>query len=141
MKILKFYSDTCPPCKLLTEQLLKRDTKHLNIIQVNVKIDTELKTKYGVRKVPTIIQVSDDGEELKRFGGIEFIKFLDENPPFPIIEEPIEKMKEPKDFYKPTIIALELLLLNITSNRLNGKSSEEYIKECKDKMKSFIDSY
>jgi len=49
--------------------------------------------------------------------------------------------KEPKDFYKPTIIALELLLLNITSNRLNGKPSEEYIKECKDKMKSFIDAY
>ena len=49
--------------------------------------------------------------------------------------------KEPKYFYKPTIIALEILLYNITSKRLKGEPSEEYIKECKDKMKSFIDSY
>jgi thiol-disulfide isomerase/thioredoxin len=96
MKILKFYSDTCPPCKVLTEQLSKRDITHLDITEVNVKIDTELKTKYGVRRVPTIIQVSEDGEELKRFGGIEFIKFLDENPLFPIFEEPIEKIKNVK---------------------------------------------
>lgn len=96
MKILKFYSDTCPPCKVLREQLSKRDITYLDITDVNIKTSTELKTKYGVRGVPTIIEISDSGEEKRRFGGIEFIKFLDENPPLLIFEDTAEKIKNVK---------------------------------------------
>jgi len=67
-KVLKFYAEWCAPCKVLSNKL-EGVTTSLQIESVDIEQNKELVTKYGVRSVPTMIMLEDDGSgwvELKR---------------------------------------------------------------------------
>jgi len=66
MKILKFYSDTCMPCKNMQNFL---DSEGISTTGVNIATDLDLVEKYGVMNVPTLILVDDDGIEQDRLVG------------------------------------------------------------------------
>lgn len=66
MKILKFYSDTCGPCKVLTKTL---ESVKDQITEVDVFEDTELTMLHGVRKVPATIFLDDNDKEFARLVG------------------------------------------------------------------------
>lgn len=66
MKILKFYSETCGPCKVLDANLKKAG---IDYEAINVADDDERIDKYHIRSVPTLIK-EDNGEEVDRFVGI-----------------------------------------------------------------------
>lgn len=66
MKILKFYSETCGPCKVLDTNLKKAG---IDYEAINVADDDERIDKYHIRSVPTLIK-EDNGEEVDRFVGI-----------------------------------------------------------------------
>lgn len=65
MKILKFYSNTCGPCKVLTKNL-----KDANIKVEPILPDSDLVDTYNIRSIPTLVMVDDEGKEYKRFTGI-----------------------------------------------------------------------
>jgi thioredoxin 1 len=69
MKVLKFYADWCSPCKSLTK-ILEGVESPLPIEEVNIDEQQEIAVKYGIRGVPTMIIVDDNGNEINRKVGM-----------------------------------------------------------------------
>lgn len=66
MKILKFFSKTCGPCKVLSKNLREAN---IDVEEVDIQENQELAMKYNIRSVPTLIKVEGD-QVLDRFTGI-----------------------------------------------------------------------
>ncbi len=72
MKILKFYSNNCAPCKVLSPlvsvlgQELAIDIEH-----VNVATRPELVDEFNVRAVPTLVLISETEETLGSITGLK----------------------------------------------------------------------
>lgn len=67
MKLIKFYSDTCIPCRLLEQNLQKTDIEY---ISVNCNDNNEsLIEKYNISSVPVLIK-EEDGKEIDRHNGV-----------------------------------------------------------------------
>ena len=67
MKILKFYTETCMPCKLVGKMLDKMDVEveAINAIEDIAKVD-----EYNVCTTPTLIFLNEEGTEVDRLSGI-----------------------------------------------------------------------
>lgn len=68
MKIIKFYSDTCGPCKVLDSNLKKAGIDYESINANSDENDT-LVEKYKIQSVPTLIK-EENGVEVARHIGI-----------------------------------------------------------------------
>lgn len=68
MKIIKFYSDTCGPCKVLDSNLKKAGIEYESI-NANDDENDVLVESYKIRAVPTLIK-EDNGVEIARHTGI-----------------------------------------------------------------------
>ena len=82
MKLLKFYASWCAPCKNLTLVIEGvKDQIDVEIQEVNIEEDFELSQQYGIRSVPTLVLVDDDGKEIKKVSGTmnenQFLQFID----------------------------------------------------------------
>lgn len=84
MKILKFYSPLCGPCKVLEKNL--KDSK-IEYVDINIFEDAchddlgtteHLVEHYNIRAVPTLIKINETGEELNRHVGILSVEQLKE---------------------------------------------------------------
>lgn len=81
MKAIKFYAEWCQPCKMLS-RIVEDAADQITTPIENVDIDKDMETaiKYGVRGVPTMILVDENGTELNRKVGMmqeqEVITFL-----------------------------------------------------------------
>ena len=81
MKAIKFYAEWCQPCKMLS-RIVEDAADQITTPIENVDIDKDMETaiKYGVRGVPTMVLVDENGTELKRKVGMmqeqEVITFL-----------------------------------------------------------------
>ena len=84
MKVYKFYSDSCGPCKVLEKNLKEAKLKYSN---VNIADDLEhtspdddysMLEYYKVRSVPTLIITNDEGKEMDRFTGVLTVDKLKE---------------------------------------------------------------
>ena len=60
MKILKFYTDTCMPCKVVGKILDK--IEGVEIVPVNAVENTEERDKWNVQSTPTLIFLDSDKE-------------------------------------------------------------------------------
>lgn len=71
MKILKFSSATCMPCKQLAKIIdgLNDDAKSL-FEEYTSENDITKFMKFNVRSVPTLIAVDESGNELRRSTGM-----------------------------------------------------------------------
>lgn len=74
--VLKFYSPTCGPCKVLSKNLEGFTDIDLKEIDITDDENQELVMKYGVRAVPTTVIISEDKEE--KFTGVLTIDRLKE---------------------------------------------------------------
>lgn len=82
MKALKFYATWCQPCKVLSKIIEDASDKiAIPIENVDIEQNTELAVKYGIRGVPALVIVDEDGKEIKRQVGmlmedklLEFLK-------------------------------------------------------------------
>lgn len=68
MKLLKFYTNTCCRCKMLSKEF-----EGFNLVPI-VPVDCEedpnnLATKFQVRSLPTLVLVDNNGEFLRKFTG------------------------------------------------------------------------
>lgn len=67
-KIIKFYSNTCGPCKVL-DNFLKKANIEYEAIDVFDEKNTPIVTQYNIRSVPVLIK-EEDGKEIARHVGI-----------------------------------------------------------------------
>ena len=67
MKILKFYTPTCMPCRALGKTLDKMDVvvESIDATEDIAKVD-----EYNVCTTPTLIFLNDKGEEVERTVGL-----------------------------------------------------------------------
>ena len=69
MKLLKVYSKTCGPCKVL-----ERNLKQSGIEYINIDVDSEegekISDKYEVTMVPTLLLLGDNDNLIKKNTGI-----------------------------------------------------------------------
>lgn len=68
MKVLKFYGDWCRPCSTLTGTL-KEMNLSVSVEEIDVDRHPDVATKHGVRGVPTLIRLDDEGKETARLVG------------------------------------------------------------------------
>ena len=82
MKALKFYATWCEPCKALSKIIEgAQDKITISIEDIDIEKNMELAQKYGIRGVPALVIVDEDGTEIKRQSGmlmedklLEFLK-------------------------------------------------------------------
>lgn len=75
--ILKFYSKSCTPCKLLTSILKELNIEHQSIDIADEKND-DLVSKYNIRNVPVLIKVDEQGNEIGKLQGFQGSKIIKE---------------------------------------------------------------
>lgn len=67
MKLLKFQASWCGPCKRLTENL-----QHVNfpyeVQEIELDDNLDLAVEYGVRSVPRLILLDDEGNQVAATG-------------------------------------------------------------------------
>lgn len=68
MKLLKFYTNNCCQCKMLSKALEGFDLVPIEPIDCEEDPD-DLASKFQVRGLPTLVLVDDDGEFLRKFTG------------------------------------------------------------------------
>lgn len=70
MKVLKFYAEWCGPCKMLSKIMEGMGDVGVEVVNVDVDSDQDTAIKYGIRGVPTMIVVDDEGKEVRRKVGM-----------------------------------------------------------------------
>jgi thioredoxin 1 len=65
-KIYYFSSSWCQPCKALTPTMEKSGLPYQ---KVDVDVDMELATKFGIRNIPTLVKLDASGNEISRLVG------------------------------------------------------------------------
>ena len=75
-KAIKFYSETCSPCKLMGKRL--SEVKNIEVQSVDIADDSSinLMDKYNIKSIPTII-ILDNENILARFNGIVSTEEID----------------------------------------------------------------
>lgn len=77
MKILKIYSKTCGPCKVLENNLQLAGIPHESV-DVQSAQGEEIAAKYEVKAVPTLLLVDEEGKVIKRHTGLLRVQELKE---------------------------------------------------------------
>ena len=75
MKLLKIYSDTCGPCKVLEKNLQLANIEHESF-NISSEQGEEIVDKYDVRAVPTLSLLNDNNEVAKKHTGVMNIEDL-----------------------------------------------------------------
>lgn len=70
MKLLKFSASWCNPCKMLSESMGQVNLNGYELQEIDIDHDQDLVASFGVRSVPTMIIIDDDGTEVKRNTGV-----------------------------------------------------------------------
>lgn len=82
MQLLKFQASWCQPCKMLSKTMEGISHPLIESKQeIDIDEDMSKAQQYGIRGVPTLILVDDDGKEVKRQTGYisetQILKFLE----------------------------------------------------------------
>jgi len=68
--ILYFTAAWCGPCKALAPRMEKLKGQ-INYRKIDIDQNQELSMKYGVRSVPSLVLVNQNGEEIRRMVGLQ----------------------------------------------------------------------
>jgi len=82
MRLLKFQASWCHSCKMLSKTMESINHPLIESKQeIDIDEDMEKARQYGIRGVPTLILVDDEGKEVKRQSGYmsesQILKFLE----------------------------------------------------------------
>ena len=69
-KLLYFSAPWCQPCKTLGP-IMEQVGQQINVQKVNVDNSPEMVSHYGIRSVPTVILITELGEEKGRLVGVQ----------------------------------------------------------------------
>lgn len=73
IELLDFYADWCGPCKVMEpvmEELERELSGQISIKKIDVDVENEVASNYGVMSIPTYL-VLKDGHEVERFIGAQ----------------------------------------------------------------------
>lgn len=68
MKLIKFYTTWCGPCKMMNNVLKEADLTGVELVTVDVEVETDMKIKYDIQSVPVLVFESN-GIEYDRLHG------------------------------------------------------------------------
>jgi|TARA_B100001094_G_C18032953_1_gene721066 thioredoxin 1 len=68
--ILYFTASWCGPCKALAPRMEKLASQ-INYRKIDVDSNQDMSIKYGVRNVPSLVLVDENGTELNRMVGVQ----------------------------------------------------------------------
>jgi thiol-disulfide isomerase/thioredoxin len=79
MKLLKFYSKTCGPCKALDKTLALFSTLPVEVVSIDVEENPLTAAKHNVRAVPTLVLVSieTDAEVRRHRGNLNAVQLME----------------------------------------------------------------
>ncbi|GAA4834599.1 thioredoxin [Algivirga pacifica] len=63
--IIDFFADWCGPCKMLTpvlEELSQKYEGKIDIYKVDTEVEEELSAMFGIRSIPSILFIPQDGQ-------------------------------------------------------------------------------
>ena len=69
-KILYFTASWCGPCKALAPRM-ENLKGQINYRKIDVDQNRDMSMKYGVRNVPSLVLVDQNGQELNRMVGVQ----------------------------------------------------------------------
>lgn len=69
MKLIKIYSKTCGPCKVLEKNLIESGVKYDSVYVISEE-GKDMVEKYGVRAIPTLLLLDDNGTLISKHVGI-----------------------------------------------------------------------
>lgn len=69
MKVFKFYADWCQPCKALSKNIEGANID-AELVEINIDEDIGRAAKFGVRGIPLLVLVDDNGNEIRRKSGL-----------------------------------------------------------------------
>jgi len=69
-KILYYTASWCGPCRMLGP-IMESLNGQINYEKVDVDTNTELPIKYGIRNVPTLVLIDENGTEINRLVGVK----------------------------------------------------------------------
>jgi len=79
--LLKYEASWCSSCRVLSNLLKDIDLTGIEVVPINIDVDTASAKAYGIRGLPTIVLLDITGEEIKRKSGamssIELRAFLE----------------------------------------------------------------
>jgi thioredoxin 1 len=78
VKYLYFSAPWCGPCRMFGP-IMEEVSKEIPVQKVNVDDENDLAMQYGVRSVPTIVLVNENGKELSRHVGVQQKSMVLEN--------------------------------------------------------------
>lgn len=76
MKILKFYTPTCMPCKMVGKML--ESIEGIEVIPIDATEEISKVDEYDVCNTPTLIFLDDEGKEVNRIAGMTTLKKIEE---------------------------------------------------------------
>jgi len=68
--ILYFTASWCGPCKALAPRMEKLASQ-INYRKIDVDSNQDMSMKYGVRNVPSLVLIDENGTELNRMVGVQ----------------------------------------------------------------------
>jgi thioredoxin 1 len=74
MKYLYFSAPWCGPCKQLAPKM-ELVAESVTVEKILVDSDAETTEKYGIRNIPTVLLIDENGTELERFVGVNPVEF------------------------------------------------------------------
>lgn len=75
-RILKFYSETCGPCKVMGKKLAELKNVEVQEVDIADEANEDLLDKHKIRAVPTIVVLAEDGSSIARFVGVTPIESI-----------------------------------------------------------------
>ena len=71
MKLLKFHETWCKPCKMLSRVIEDAGDKiTMPMEEIDIDQNRDLAIQYGIRGVPTLVIVDEEGKEVSRKSGM-----------------------------------------------------------------------
>ncbi len=77
-KVLKFYSETCAPCRVMSKTLKELKNAKVQDVDVTDESNSDLLDKWKIIAVPTVVVLSEDDTLLAEFRGVTPIEKIQE---------------------------------------------------------------
>lgn len=74
VKLYKFFATWCGPCRVLSTRLEGFKACDVEELDIDDEKSYKLAAKFGIRSVPTMVLINDEGKELKRWVGLQDAK-------------------------------------------------------------------